>query len=660
MIKLRQKMLMNKIRALLKSPWFWAVGVGYLVRIVFMPATGQHDVMFMPWMAHFINLGHYNLYAFLHNEFGNVILTREAGVWAPYPYGFYLFTSGWLEFLEKTGLVQLISWDAVWEVANPARYVFLFKTAYIPFDLCIGYLIYRVTGRLGLTLWAWSPVALYTPFMMGQNDIYATSFAVMGTYAASRALRKDSEVHSESRVLPNKWAVFSCMLLGVGSVFKIFPLILLPPATILIEDRWRSRLILLSIGSAIFFIASIPFIGSPAYITGVLFNPEGTKIFRQIQILGLSLPPFLLGYLLLLVYLIFTKSLFRLPHKVWGISVIVLAFFFLCVPAPFYWLIWLTPFVIGLVDKYPKMFFAWFFLQLSFSLVLIGQHRELTVALPIHLMEGFYLPNIPDTLRLTHPALSKILAFLSPFLTASLIASLLLIIWLAAKALPGNLLTSNYVLKPIWFLSIGLPIISMFFILTLNLFLARNLASQGNWFKWQQQTFTKKSVVIQQLGSQSKVLTGVRIRFIDATPSTILQLCLYRSRDTRQGPLECILQNTDEQVENRVLYFIFSKKFILDENDDPTVTLKIKTNRAILVLPFTTLLKKYLQFDQIGFMGSLDISSLSSFNIKYSFDILIIQNILKDPQLISAIVLVTVLVELFLGALFLSSSFDEK
>jgi hypothetical protein len=186
----------TKISIILKSPWFWFVGAGYILRIVFMPITGQHDVMFMPWMTHYINLGHFNLYAFLNERFGNIVIQRVGGVWAPYPYGYFLFTAGWLEFLEKLGLVDLVNWESIWQVAHPARLVFLFKAAYLPFDLCIGYILYQTCGRVGLALWAWSPAAIYTSFMMGQNDIYATTFAVAGTYTASKAIQIASEDRS--------------------------------------------------------------------------------------------------------------------------------------------------------------------------------------------------------------------------------------------------------------------------------------------------------------------------------------------------------------------------------------------------------------------------------------------------------------------------------
>jgi hypothetical protein len=240
----------HTLNLILKSHWFWAIFTGYILRVLLMPITGQHDVLFMPWMTHFINQGNWNLYAFLYQEFGDIVMHRP-GVWAPYPYGYYLFTAGWLEILERTNLIEFVNWNHTWGIPYPARYVFLFKAIYIPFDLAIGYVLYRICGRIGLLLWAWSPTAIYTPFMMGQNDVYVTTFAVAGVYAASKVTLVANKNQSTLTWLPDKWAMIACILLGIGSAFKIYPLLLIPPIILMIEPRWQQRFALFSLSCII-------------------------------------------------------------------------------------------------------------------------------------------------------------------------------------------------------------------------------------------------------------------------------------------------------------------------------------------------------------------------------------------------------------------------
>ena len=453
--------------------------------------------------------------------------------------------------------------------------------------------------------------------------------------------------------MPNKWAVFSSILFGVGSIFKIYPLLLLPPIALIIGKQWRQRLVSLCIGCSIFGISSLLIINTPVYVNSVLLNPEGTKIFREIQLFGLSVSPFIIGYLILLGYLSIGSPPDRFPQMAWLISLIVLALLFLWVPAPFYWLIWITPFLIGVVDRTPKMLYAWVLLQFTFALMLLSQHKELSVALPIHLTEMYNIPNLPTALVLTQPVLYKIFITLLPFVNSCLAVSLLFIIWCSRRALFQGLHPYTYNLELHPLVGIVFPTTVMLLILTTNLFFSKDLVGQSNWGKWQNLTLATGDFVIQKLSPEHREITGVRIRFVEATPSATLKLCLYRNGDIHQEPFECVSRNTDEQVENRVLFFIFDTKVSIENHDSPTLSLQIEDVGATIVLPYTTSIKKSLQFNQTRLMGSLDLSTLSSFSIADAFDKLIIQNILNDPALSLAIGIVTTLVGLFLGVLFL-------
>jgi hypothetical protein len=132
---------------------------------------------------------------------------------------------------------------------------------------------------------------------------------------------------------------------------------------------------------------------TPTFIDGVLLNPEGAQIFREIHLFGVTVSPFLLSYSILLGYLIITPVT-HTPKMVWHTAFIIIALLFLWTPGMFYWLIWITPFLIGAIYRSQKLVFVWFLLQLTFAITIVNQHRELGIALPIHLAHIFNMPNL--------------------------------------------------------------------------------------------------------------------------------------------------------------------------------------------------------------------------------------------------------------------------
>lgn len=640
------------LRVVVTSASFWIIAAGYLLRIMMMPITGQHDVMFMPWMAHFITQGNFNLYAYLYQTFGPIVMERP-GIWAPYPYGFYLFTASWLALLEKIGLVDLAAWNSIWEVSHPARYVFLFKAAYLPFDIAIAYLLYRTGGRVGLALWTWSPAAIYTPFMMGQNDVYATALVVAGTYAAARAVQAVPEAPASSGGVGSRWAILACVFLGVGSTFKIYPLLLLLPLVLVIENRLWPRLGLFALGGLIFGAAVLPFLSTQAFVEGVLLNPEGTSLFREIPLFGVSVSPFLVGY----VILTGTLALYpvqRTPGTVWLAGLAVMALVFLWTPTPFYWLIWITPLLIGTIRSFPTLMPAWFLAQLAFALMVVNQHRELGVALPIHLSPISNVPNLPTALTLLYPLLQRAYGLFLPIINVFLITALLLALWVAARALarPQQTHPSSLALRPLGWVGIIFPAAILMLSLSANLFIARNLVSRTIWSGWQNQVVAAGEQVVQRLALENREVTGVRLRFVDADPQANLEVCLYRNQDLDQEPLACATRSTAAQVENRILYFTFGRVLALEAGDLLTLRVQTADNGAgTVTLPYTTSADLALAFGATKLTGSLDVSLLSAFTITQAFQELVVKNIGRDGWLLAAIAAVTGLTVLVLGVL---------
>lgn len=63
-------------------------------------------------------------------------------------------------------------------------------------------------------------------------------------------------------------------------------------------------------------------------------------------------------------------------------------------------------------------------------------------------------------------------------------------------------------------------------------------------------------------------------------------------------------------------------------------------------------MEQALQFNETELSGSLDISPLSSFNIAAAFDVLVVENILKDIWLLVVMGLCLALILTFFGLLY--------
>jgi hypothetical protein len=487
--------------------------------------------------------------------------------------------------------------------------------------------------------------------MMGQNDIYATAFAVLASYSAAKTIQHTRQNQTSPSWIPEKHALLTAIFLGIGAIFKIYPLLLLPPLVLIIEKRWFQRLVLIGIGCSLLALFSLPFLTTPAYIEGVLFNPEGARLFREIQLFSTSISPFLLSYLILLIFLATTNPpLNEQPHFAWFVSLVVITMLFLWVPTMPHWLIWITPFLIAVALKSPKMSFAWILLQLSFVFVLITEHRELGVALPIHLASMFNVPNLPTALAITHPTLNRIFVTFLPVVNTTLIAVLLITVWTSIEKLikKQSPLVDYYPEQRWW---IGVPIVTFFLLLAVNLLFSRGLVSQNNWYTWEPLTVEGGDYVLQQLETDEQV-TGVRLRLLSATPSTNLELCVYGDNPSEIA-LACVSKNVNEVVENQVLYFTFEMP-IAFENGRFMIKLHPKNNNATITLPYAPSAKRALWFNEMEMDGMLDVSPLSSFRMTAAIHKLVVENVFQDLPLVVIIIITTMLIMLFLGGLDLS------
>lgn len=344
--------------------WIRWLIIGLVVRLILMPITMHNDTVWMPWMAYKIVEGHWNVYQYLFNTYGDQ--TLHPVVWAPYMPLYYLVTAAWTGLLKLLGIVDVGQWSFdthSWYIPHYLISIFMMKALYLPFDCTIGWAVSRMVrpGRRAIVwaMWALSPVTLVSVYMMGQNDLMPTTFVVLATLIGIRADEADSD--STKR----RWLVdAAALLLGVGAAFKSYPLFLILPFALVLERRTReiARFTILAILPFIFAIA--PFLSSHAFRLGVLLNPEAQRIFATVPGLGpAGISPFVAGYVAFLGFLVHGRGTFagpgwdrgpRVPLPV--VAFAVLGLMFATTNWAFYWLVWLTPFFIWSVVQRPSTF----------------------------------------------------------------------------------------------------------------------------------------------------------------------------------------------------------------------------------------------------------------------------------------------------------------
>ena len=646
----------------LRSSYLWLIVSGYLVRIALMPVTGQHDVMFMAWQANFVTQGHLHVYEYLYEQFGEAVMSHPA-VWAPYPYGYYVFTSLWVTLIKGLGLVDLAQWQGIWEVTRPARVVFLLKLAYLPFDVLIGYVLYRAGGRIGGTLswalWSWSPTAVYTPFMMGQNDVYATALTVAGLYAASRSI-SGQQTPFPKKGLATPWrggAWVSILLLGIGATFKTFPLLLVPVVALLLTPRWVQQLKLSAAGVAIFALCALPFATSAAFREGVLLNEEGLRLFQESSVLGFPVPLFIAGYFFLAAYVI-ADSRASLPSDAWSAGLIVFALLFLLVPTPLYWLIWITPLIIFQIGRGKRaLLVAWLLLQLGFSVLLLSQHRELGVALPVHLSGEFSVPNLADATALSHPLLNQFLQAVWPVSRGAVAAGLGVCLWRAFASLrkPKHR-TQTTPIACVPLLVIG-PAVLLFLGLTTNLVLAGRMVSEANWLSWDTLVLTEeRPTITQTIMPEVSPVTGVRLRVQQASPGNAqLRACLLEGDLSDGHQVACASRQASKTSEGGFVYVLFDPPYTLSPDERRyAIEVHLKTSGATVTLPYSTQPSdSRLSASDREFAGSLDVSLLHPFSPLRAARSLIVDNVWRDRVLVGLMVMASIVTTLGIARLWL-------
>lgn len=413
--------------------WFILISATYLFRVFFMPMAGQNDLLMPAWKAHHINQGHWNIYGYMAEvyEERNIVTDHPP---AAYPYGFYTVTAGWLEVLRRIGLIDLEGWTTPWAISSRALSFLLLKLPFLTVDLAIGLTLLKSApprrGLLAWAIWACSLSGAYL-LMMGQNDLYPTLFATLGAALAARAVR------CQQTGQPGYgWAAVGSMAaLGIGSTFKVFPLMLTLPFALILTPRWLQRAGLLAIPVLIFGMCAAPFLSTPAFVNGVLLNFEGVRLFSPAQIFAQPVPLFAVAYLALAVILAVRPASSARPADAWLAGLVVFASQQLFSWTQFYWVVWLTPFVVALTARDTGRFrywlAVWVLIETAFALALFSHHRDFNLGLLAGMSLDFRFVDVRTALELQAAPLAQFADIGWSVVTAAQTVARLLILALA-------------------------------------------------------------------------------------------------------------------------------------------------------------------------------------------------------------------------------------
>jgi len=388
------------------------ITLSYLLKIVILPLTSQNDFLLIFRRAYYIAQGQWNIYEYMSQPGIYEEYTLPGHPPASYPYSIYLFASAWLELLRLIGLINYEGWTAVWGLPSRSLWFFLLKLPLLVADAIIGSLLLRsFASRKGLiawAIWSWSATAAYLLFM-GQHDLYPTLFLALAAYLGSRAIA--IRRLGGSRRQADAFSVGSMLALGIGATFKLFPLFLVPPFAVLLAPRWRERALLFMIPIAVFAVSALPFLSTPAFVSGVLFNLEGVRLFSTVQVFATPVSLFLVAYAVLLLVLIARPWALTRPMDVWLAGAAVFSSFLLFSWSQFHWTVWLTPFMAALAahdagrGRYWPM--LWLVVEVTSVIILFSLHRDISIGLLAGTSLSFRFAQLNDVLALFAPALSQ-------------------------------------------------------------------------------------------------------------------------------------------------------------------------------------------------------------------------------------------------------------
>lgn len=376
------------------SRWFSSVlFLGVILRLIVMPITMHPDLWGQSIASHlFASDGVVNVYDYLYNltpqdAINKNFLAQYLYIYPPLMY----FTQGILKLLvlplANPDFMQYVIDHGGDVLSFPAfQYqVFVLKLPYLFLDLAAGFLIAGMfksekNKHRALTLWMLNPVSLYVTFMLAQNDILPVFFSILALY-----------------LIRHNRNYLGVIALGIAGSYKMYPLLLLIPASLLLSPNWIKRIKLLIAGLIPYIISVGPFVFSDGYRNIVLSNTESQKVLFMVFRLSGAEGVFPFVALIVVIYLM---AYYRNSADLNNYFISILLLVYSVTHYHPQWFLWIIPFlIIYLVENNYRYFFIF--------VILIASWLVTTLLFEKSLSFGMFYPVFPEIQK--WPNLSDVL-----------------------------------------------------------------------------------------------------------------------------------------------------------------------------------------------------------------------------------------------------------
>lgn len=364
-----------------RSTFLLILFLSIVVKSLLAFSTFHPDIVAFNLAGRLVREGNiFNLYDYIGNLSVDHPLRKvyppDVFICPPVVYLFFGFVSITLNKIVPVNLVEnmIYNLNSVLGTSQFNWFLFLFKISYLPFDLGISFLLFKLLKKdrhklLAFIFWIFNPVAIYVTYMQGQFDIIPTFFVVLSLYILTKK--------TFSSII-NIYLASFC--LGLGASFKVYPLLFILPVAML-ASKWRDKIGVFVVGLGTYLLTLLPFLGSAGFRSSALVAGHTLKSFyAQIPVSGgQSIILYLAS--IIFVYLVFYYHKVE-QHSIWQRFFVILLIFFVFTHYHPQWFLWLTPFlIIDLVksdlEHCPLVFISLF----SFIALLFFFDPSLTIGL---------------------------------------------------------------------------------------------------------------------------------------------------------------------------------------------------------------------------------------------------------------------------------------
>lgn len=173
-----------------------------------------------------------------------------------------------------------------------ARFALATKTGLILLGILSGYLVYLIAHELtnkkqallASAIWLFNPITIYSLPMMGQNDVIAICFFLLGWY-----------------VLEKK-KFLATLFFGIGAAVKMIPIIWLPFLLACTSKKNWTQKMLIFFGSVSIYVASlVPFMGNENFQRSILTGNHNQRFLYAQLSFGFSEAVYIIPILLMLL-----------------------------------------------------------------------------------------------------------------------------------------------------------------------------------------------------------------------------------------------------------------------------------------------------------------------------------------------------------------------